>query len=33
MEKESTGLLGLVSNVFTPDGSTSFPIDSLSVSW
>jgi hypothetical protein len=31
-EKESTGLLGLVSNVFTPDGSTSFPIDSLSVS-
>jgi len=31
-EKESTGLLGLVSNVFTPDGSGSFPIDSLSVS-
>jgi hypothetical protein len=31
-EKESSGLLGLVSNVFTPDGSTSFPIDSLSVS-
>lgn len=31
-ERESTGLLGLVSNVFTPDGSTSFSIESLSVS-
>jgi hypothetical protein len=31
-EKESTGLLGLVSNVFSPDGTTSFPSDSLSVS-
>lgn len=29
-ERESTGLLGLVSNVFTPDGSTSFSIESLS---
>lgn len=32
-EKESSGLLGLVSNVFSPDGTTSFPSDSLSVSY
>lgn len=31
MDKESTGLLGLVSNVFSPDGSSVFSGDNLSV--